>query len=224
MIRWKFFLLAVAACAAASMALAPTPTLANLLADPGFESGTPVVGGIGGWDVFNGAAFSMAQAHSGDWSIDLTASNSVPGAYQVLPASPGQVYTLTGWALAPVALANGTAFGGIQISYFDGGGTDLGTVETGPGVAASDFRGVGQASGNFVAGVWEPLSVTATAPAGTATLQAFPILIDFGALTEGIFVDDMSVTLVPEPSSIALLLVGMACWAGLTRRRERRAG
>jgi MYXO-CTERM domain-containing protein len=198
----------------AVVALLTPAATANLLADPGFESGTPVAGGVGGWEPFNAAAFSMAQAHTGDWSMELLTTNNVPGAYQAIPASPGDVFTCTGWALAPVALAGPEpAFGGIQISYFDAVGTDLGTVETGAGNAAADFRGINQPGGDFVPGVWEELTVTATAPAGTAKVQAFPIYIDFSGNTQGIYVDDM--TLTPEPAS--LMLLGLAALA--LRRR-----
>jgi hypothetical protein len=204
----------VAGFAVTALLLTPTAASANLLVDPGFESGTPVAGGIGGWEPFNAAAFSTAQAYSGAYSMELLTTNNVPGAYQVIPASPGDVFTLTGWAMAPVALAGPEpAFGGIQISYFDDLGTDLGTVETGPGTAAADFRGINQAGGDFVAGVWEELSVTATAPAGTTKIQAFPIYIDFSGNTQGIYVDDMVLT--PEPAS--LMLLGLAV-LGLRRR------
>jgi hypothetical protein len=210
------WLVIVAACAAAGLVLNSSAAQANLLADPGFESGTPVAGGIGGWGPFDGAAFSMAQARSGSWSMEMIAFNSVPGAFQALPANPGDVFTLTGFGLAPVQLLGPEpALGGIQFSFFDAVGTDLGTVETGPGVAAADFRGVNQPAGDYTPGVWEALSVTATAPVGTVTIQAFPIYIDFSGNTQGIYVDDM--VLVPEPASLALLVFG-----GLFAMRRRR--
>jgi hypothetical protein len=201
------------------LVLSPSVASANLLADPGFESGTPVPGGIGGWEPFNGAAFSMAQAYSGIWSMEMITTNNVPGAFQVLPASPGDVFTLTGFGLAPVQLVAGpdqAAFGGIQFTFFDAAGTDLGTVETGPGLAAADFRGPNEAAGDFTPGVWEPLSVTATAPAGTVTVQAFPIYIDFSGNTQGIYVDDMA--LVPEPTSLTLLGACGLVLIGMRRR------
>jgi hypothetical protein len=201
-------LVAVAACAAVVCVLSPSTAQANLLADPGFESGTIVPGGIGGWEPFNGAAFSQAQAYSGSWSMELITMNNVPGAFQVLPASPGDVFTLTGYGLAPVQLAGPEpAFGGIQFTFFDASGVDLGTVETGAGVAAADFRGINQPAGDFTPGVWEFLSVTATAPAGAVTVQAFPIYIDFSGNTQGIYVDDM--VLVPEPAALAMLALGL---------------
>jgi hypothetical protein len=205
----------VAAFAAAALLLTPTAAMANLLTDPGFESGTPVPSGVGGWEPFNGAEFSTEQAFNGAYSMKLIANNSVPGAFQTLPATPGEAFTLTGYALAPVALAGPEpAFGGIQVSFFDAGGNDLGTVET-PGAAAADFRGVNDPAGDFVTGEWEFLSVTATAPAGAVKIQAFPIYIDFSGNEQGIYVDDM--TLVPEPASLTLL---GACGLALFFRRR----
>lgn len=205
----------VAAFAAAALLLTPTAAVANLLTDPGFESGTPVPSGIGGWGPFNGAEFSTEQAFTGTYSMKLLGNNSVPGAFQALPASPGEVFTLTGYALAPQPLAGpADPFGGIQISFFDASGNDLGTVET-PGAAAADFRGVNNPAGEFVAGEWEFLSVTATAPANAVQIQAFPIYIDFSGNEQGIYVDDM--TLVPEPASLTLL---GACGLALLFRRR----
>jgi hypothetical protein len=67
--------------------------------------------------------------------------SGVPGAFQQLAASPGEVYTLTGFGLTPEALvASGAVpYGGIQISYFSAALVNLGTVETGVGAAKGDF-------------------------------------------------------------------------------------
>jgi hypothetical protein len=212
-----------AACTAVVFSSAVGTAEANLLSDPGFESGVEVVGGIGGWDTF-GAAFSTDVAHAGSNSMKMTARNSVPGAFQQVSANPGEVYTMTGFGYTPatlVASTTQTPFGGIQFTFFNAGGTDLGTVETGLGVAAGDFA----LDPGSPAGVWLPLSVTATAPLGTSYMHAFTIFINFTGSAQGIYVDDLVLNLVtpqnqiPEPISVTLFGLSVA-GLGLMRRRR----
>ena len=74
------------------------------------------------------------------------------------------------------------------------------------------------------ADVWLPLSVTATAPAGTAVIHAFAIHIDFTGATHGIYFDDLDLTLaaepksIPEPGAVVLTLFGPI---GLLARKRR---
>lgn len=195
-------------------------TAQNLLSDPGFESNTPgAAGGIGGWEFFNGAEFSTEIVRTGTYSGKFYTKDNVPGAFEALPAAPGEVYTLTGWGYMPVALESGTVFGGIQISYFDDAGTDLGTVEAGPGTASADFQ---MFPGQPV-GEWIPMSITATAPAGTTKIQPFGIFIEFGSTAvdpQGFYLDDMSLVLVPEPSTFAFLGGLLALGFVIYRKRK----
>jgi hypothetical protein len=202
---------------ASVVAFLPAATHALPLLDPGFESGTEVAGGIGGWDAFGAAAFSMSFAHSGSRSMALIGRNVVSGAFQELPASPGEVYTLTGFGLVPQALTAGNSFGGIQITFFNSVGTNLGTVETSPGNARGDFSMTPSSPTN----VWIPLSVTATAPATTVAIQAFAIYIDFTGATQGIYADDLALTraAVPEPATLALMGLGAFGFAAVRRYR-----
>src|SRR5664279_1284665 len=63
--------------AAVIVLTASTTQAANLLTDPGFESGAPgqpnpvpLPGGAGGgWAVFNGAGYSTAHPETGTWGI-----------------------------------------------------------------------------------------------------------------------------------------------------------
>jgi hypothetical protein len=189
-----------------------TVSMANMLVDPGAEAQTVGVTGYGGWTLFNGGVFANGPALSGAWSINLTGGGwAVPGAYQQFAASAGQQFTFSGFGLTPTPLlfppANNPGFPwtGLQISFFNAGGTDIGTVETGGAgayaTAASKIE-VGEP-----AGVWTPLTVTATAPVGTATIQVFAITLDSNPTT-GYF-DDLDLQLVPEPGTIGLVLTGL---------------
>jgi len=153
----------------------------NLLVDPGAE-GQVVSGsgnGEGGWTLFNGAAFSTDFAHSGSWSI----KDAGPGGFTV----PGDFQTFNGVT---------TFWSGL-----DGTGSNLGTVETSPGNALFSAHLDGLTPLN----TWVPLSVTAHAPAGAMSVQCFSITIDQTPVSA--YFDDM--TLIPEPSTIALALTGL---------------
>jgi hypothetical protein len=190
------------------------------LTDPGAEAQitapNPNPTLLPGWSLFNGATFNNSVAHSGSWSIELSGGGwAVPGAYQSFPAAPGQQFTMSGYGLTPTPLAplaGGFPWTGLQISYFNAGGADIGTVETG-GVGA-----YAPASAKITdadpANVWKYLTVTATAPAGAASVQVFAITLD-SVPTTGFF-DDL--TLVPEPTTFALAGLGAAALLIFRRR------
>src|ERR1041384_7324641 len=160
-----------------------TTSMANLLTDPGAENATsapnPNPTSLPGWSFFNGANFSSAFARTGTNSLGDVGGGGfqVPGDYQQFAATAGQQFTMTGFALTPTAIAGGANFGQLQITFFsgpNGTGSDIGTVETG-GVGA---KASAQVNSTSPVGVWIPLSVTATAPAGAQSMQAFTIVID----------------------------------------------
>jgi hypothetical protein len=216
-----------AACLAAVLALTTSATQAqNVLVDPGFESGAaaqpnpiPLPGGAGGgWAAFNGATFSTAHPEFGTYSLQglqgVGAAWNFEAAYQILPASPGQQYTLTGDYMTTTGLGSyAGAF--IQITYFSATGADLGTVETGgAGAKANSYNPA-------ALDVWNAGSVTATAPAGAAFVAPYFAFMMNGSQTSQVdlYWDHGSLTLVPEPSSLTLLGLGFA-GAMIWRRRQ----
>lgn len=174
----------------------------NLLGDASFEQELPP--DEGGWKLFENSLFSSDQAHSGSQSMFNGALSrtvayhpyfvgSVSGSYQEFPAEPGSRWRLTGFGLTPTRLKGTPAFGIVQVSFFNGDGVDLGTVET------VDTKGAKAKISNEVnnqtpAGEWLALDTgIATAPPGTATVQAFTIYVDFSGsnTSQGVYFDDL---------------------------------
>lgn len=171
------------------------------LIDPGFELETSA--DDGGWALFDESLFSSDQARSGKQSMFNGAYSrtvayppyfvgSVSGSFQEFPAAPGSRWRLSGYGLAANALEGTPAFGIVQLSFFDADGEDLGAVET----AGSSTRAKtsNEVNRQAPAGVWIALDTgVATAPAGTASVQAFTIYVDYSGsdTAQGVFFDDL---------------------------------
>ena len=219
-------LLMSAVCIAAALGLTAATTQAqNILVDPGFESGAPgqpnpipLPGGAGGgWAVFNGAAFSQAHPETGLWGIQemqgIGQAWNFEAPYQVVGGvSPGQQYTLT--ADYMTTTGNSQAPGGyvpvvIQLTFFNAAGTDIGTVETG-GVGAHAIQYSMAAHQYVVRG-----NCVRPPPLPNAVYVApYLAFMENGSQTapDTLYWDNASLSLMPEPSSLALL--GWVCWAG----------
>jgi hypothetical protein len=218
----KRVLSTLACIAIFTLAMSTTSNAANILVDPGAEQGistaNPPTGYGQGWAFFNGAGFSTAFSLSGTQSLALVTQNNVPGAFQQFAANPGEAWTMTGFGMTPTALNGAPGFGILQITFFsgpNGTGSNLGTVETAPGTAKASA----QINNTTTPGVWTPLSVTGHAPATTQSMQAFALVVDFGSSgPEGVYFDDM--TLVPEPSTVAMALTGLLGLVAFAKKRR----
>ena len=190
----------------------------SVLADPGFElrltAPNPNTNGVAGWANFGGAAFlSTPLAHSGQYVLDTPDGGggySVAGTYQVFAASAGETFVLSGWVYTPnVLLANANDFAIFQLSFFTGSPPN--NYGGGSAVGSAVGVNIGQpAGGGGVAlpqGVWTYASVTATAGAGTHSVGAYILDINADANADFYF-DDMSLTVVPEPTTLALAGLG----------------
>mgnify|MGYP001813588630 CR=1 FL=1 len=198
----------------AFLACAPGAARADdggLLKDASFELKLPKK--EGGWDLFEISLFSKNQARSGSQSMfnggfSRTVAyhpyfiGNASGAFQEFPATAGSRWRLTGYGLTPTVLEGAPAFGILQLSFFDADGDDLGTVQT----ADSDTKAKtsNEVNNQSAVGEWIFLDTgIATAPEGTATVQAFTIYIDFSgkSITQGVYFDDLSLCALDDESS-----------------------
>ena len=197
--------LPITALLGALIALAPQAALSeagNMLIDASFEQRLPA--DDGGWDLFEISLFSKNHARSGSESMfnggfSRTVAypphfiGNVSGAFQELPAGPGSRWRLTGYGLTPTPLEGSPAFGILQVSFFDADGEDLGTVETAD--SATKAKTSNEINKESAAGEWIMLDTgIATAPKGTATVQAFTLYVDFAgkSRTQGVYFDDLT--------------------------------
>ena len=200
----------VAACVSTLLAATPLAGFAedqNPLQDPGFESETDAKDG--GWDMFGPSRFSAEYSRQGNISmLNGATSKSVPyppyfigtvsGSYQEFPASPGSQWRLTGYGLTPRKLVGTPAFGIVQISFFDDRGRDIGTAETAD-EASPKAKLSNRINNQSAVGEWISLDTgVATAPEGTATVQAFTIYVDYSGsnIFQGVYFDDLSLECV----------------------------
>lgn len=187
------------------------------LKDAGFELRLP--SGEGGWILFEESRFSANEARTGSQSM-LNAGlsrtvafppfflGSVSGSYQEFPAEPGSRWRLTGYGQAPTALEGTPAFGIVQVSFFDAKGRDLGTIET-AGAATPQAKISNEVNNQSPVREWIFLDTgIATAPAGTASVQAFTLYVDFSGTntSQGVYFDDLSLCVLEDDDD-----VGAAC-------------
>lgn len=186
----------------------------NILSDPSFELELP--SDQGGWILFDDSMFSTDTAHSGERAMFHYAfSRTVPfppflvgtvsGSYQEFPAVPGSRWRLTGFGQARTRLQGTPAFGIVQVSFFDARGKDLGTVET-TGHPTTRAKVSNEVNSQTPAREWVFLDTgVATAPEGTATIQAFTLYVDYSNSnrSQGVYFDDLTLCALEEDTDEA---------------------
>jgi hypothetical protein len=203
---------------------------ANVLTNSGFETGAalgnPPDTGAAGWTTFgnaNTASANLNPVRSGVGSLQLVGGGnfSVPGAFQTVPASPGQIWDLQGYMLTQNQLPANATFGLLKIVWSNGT-NDLPPAQiligqAGP-AANPGIESLPILNAASTLNTWQFTQARGVAPPGTTQVSFFALFVDESAGTG--FFDDLQATLIPEPTSFALVgLGGVALFGALGRRR-----
>lgn len=187
----------LAATVSSVLSLAGTQAHANLVQNPGFESGD-----FSGWTIGNPASFNYGSSvlstdpHSGTHSAFLEAAPGTATLSQAIPVNAGDVYDVSFW-LATVS-GDGSSFG----AYF-GGVLLLSGAGSGAGYNEYNYTGLA---------------------AGTGVIS-FSFARDDAFELDDISVTDVTPTGVPDAASTAGLLgLGLTGLLALRHRLGRQAG
>jgi hypothetical protein len=195
------------------LALSATQAAAqNLVDNPSFEQPTVDTGSANDvWFRFGSGAGgtsseSTAMPRTGQRNIalELIGANQFAGVFQNLnmPVSPGQKFVFTGWSKN----ASGAPFAATQELKLEWQGSPN------PPQSRVDVLTLGS---NY-----EQFMHMGVAPAGTTGLVVTYAISSFGA-GQGdslVYLDDISVTLVPEPTTHAMIAVGLIGFLSIRRR------
>ena len=139
----------------------PAAIVSNLLANPGFESGSGTTNA--GWQSFNNVQRLDWHPRSGSYATKMFGNWGPPGVpngssvEQVFPAEPGQTWEGSGWVSSwaddPIAGSNRAQ---LSILFLDGASNPIWSVYSAERMDT-----------NKALNTWHPLSVRSTAPVNT---------------------------------------------------------
>src|SRR3954469_24013429 len=151
----------------------------NLLADGSFEGFTHPVSGNGGWALFNNASVTGTEVPPQDGFATLKTfgpfqgSSNASGAFQNVPASPGQQFEGSVWAYSPSfdSILGKQNFTNITLSFVNAAGQVIGSVNFSPGTNEKNTPIFDGRDPNMPQDQYLQYTVDAVAPAGTASVR-----------------------------------------------------
>ena len=203
-----------AALLVSGQAQAAAPGLVNAGFDIQDASGGDVSPGAG-WFGFNYAYLTQrVPAHSAPNTLKAYGPYYATGASGALqgdfPASPGQVWGASAWARIdssdPMNPAN---MAQLVLTFLPSSFDSVFAFS--PPITTSTLP----------LDMWQQFSVVGVAPPGTTAvrLQLIHVQLSSSANNGSIFFDDATLGIVPEPTSVALAIIGHLGCCGFTRRR-----
>ncbi len=183
------------------------PALANLLMNPGFETGD-----FSGWDAGGWYAGTGADAHSGTYGAAYWVPSGRSGGdyyvmLQYVPVSAGLAYDASAW-LRTVSFNQSEAW--LEVVFHDSTGGWVGQFQAG---AVTGLTSYTQYSLNNL-----------TAPVGSVTASVRAVVHTTANTTDNAWYtwDDFSMTqTIPEPTTLGLVGAGVMLMAAMKCRRNR---
>lgn len=196
----------------AILALASAANAANVLVNPGFESG------LSGWTPFGNVFAETVTPRSGNGDAKMFGGFSggfnVGGLFQTFSATPGQTWEFSGF----VRHNTGDALTGIGA---DAPATDNWVVQkfefrdaSNTAIASTELSVL---DGRTATDTWFGNTLSLTAPAGTQSIWAFYLYLQPQFAGGAVLIDDTSLSVVPAPASLGIL-AGAGLLAGRRRR------
>ncbi|MCL6630772.1 MAG: PEP-CTERM sorting domain-containing protein [Armatimonadetes bacterium] len=212
----------------------------NLVQNPGFEasSGTPIPGWTNwfctGWGSGMSVEINTSNKVSGANSARLRINNGSGsfGIYQVVSVTPNVLHNFSTWVRATSNTSNWA-----EVLLFNYQVTNTGDIDSGTisrpyliwkrdswggvsGVPGGSLPTIASNVPPYPGNSWEYVTGTVSSPTGYVTI-AYKWGNGSGGFSGSMYVDEVSLTAVPEPGSLLALSTGIIGLAGIVIRRRR---
>lgn len=169
----------------------------NLLTDGSFES-------FGAWTLFNNAYLETGPVTPQDGLFALKTFGpfhggaDASGAFQNVPASPGQQFEGSVWAYSPSgdSILGNNNFTNITLQFCNAAGAVIGSVAFSPGTNQKDTPIFDGRDPNMPQDQWIEYTVNAVAPAGTASVRENVFFIQLNNQGGAVWFDNASLNLL----------------------------